>query len=182
VRELPAVQVLRQVWAQQYWIQDGQARWRTTEEMGPAAERITTPHDPDARYSTKRSVSWVGYKVHLTETCDPDGPHLITHVETSPATDDDGTALLDIHADLACKERLPQQHLVDTTYASAELLVRSQREYQVELVGPVRPDVSWQAQDPTAFDISAFSIDWTAQQVTCPQGRVSRSWHEEKGP
>jgi len=27
--------------------------------------------------------------VHLTETCDDDQPHLITHVETTPATTPD---------------------------------------------------------------------------------------------
>ena len=41
---------------------------------------IASPYDPDARYSTKRGIAWVGYKVHLTETCDEDQPHLITQV------------------------------------------------------------------------------------------------------
>jgi transposase len=41
----------------------------------------------------KREVTWVGYKVHLTETCDEDLPHLITHVETSVATEQDINAL-----------------------------------------------------------------------------------------
>jgi transposase len=31
---------------------------------------------------------------------------------------------------------LPEQHLVDAGYVDAELLVTSQREYQVGLVGP----------------------------------------------
>ena len=182
LRELPEVKLVQQVWAQQYTVTEGQIAWRATDAQPTSAQRITSPHDPDARYSTKRSVSWVGYKAHLTETCDDDLPHLIIHVETSPATEDDGTALPRIHADLATEERLPQTHLVDTTYASAELLVRSQTEYQVELVAPARPDVSWQAQDPQAFGLAAFTIDWGSQQATCPQGQVSRHWHEEKGP
>jgi transposase len=167
---LPEVQLVHQVWAQQYTLIDDQAHWRATDEQPPCAERITSPHDPDARYSTKRSVSWIGYKAHLTETCDDDLPHLIIHVETSPASEDDGTALPRIHTDLAREERLPHVHLVDTTYASAELLVQSQAQYQVELIAPVRPDVSWQAQDPEAFALGAFQIDWTNQQATCPQG------------
>lgn len=52
------------------------------------------PYDTDARYSSKRSTTWTGYKVHVTETCDTDAPHLIVHVETTlaPVTDSDLTA------------------------------------------------------------------------------------------
>ena len=41
--------------------------------------------------ATKRATSWVGYKVHVTETCDDDLPHLITDVGTTiaPASDVD---------------------------------------------------------------------------------------------
>ena len=31
-------------------------------------------------------MSWVGYKVHLTESCDEGFPHLITDVHTTAAT------------------------------------------------------------------------------------------------
>ena len=64
---------------------------------------------------------------------------------------------------------------------SADLLARSQTEYGVDLIGPLRPDVSWQAQDERAFDISHFQIDWAAHQVTCPAGQVSHSWTEHTG-
>jgi hypothetical protein len=57
--------------------------------MPAAAEQISSPYDPEARYSTKREISWVGYKVHLTETCDPETPHVITNVETTLATTPD---------------------------------------------------------------------------------------------
>ena len=33
----------------------------------------------------------------------------------------------------------------------------------IELVGPVRPDTSWQAKAGEGYDISAFSIDWDTQ-------------------
>lgn len=48
------------------------------QERAPSAELIASPYDPKAWYCTKRGVEWVGYKVHLTETCDSDSPHLIT--------------------------------------------------------------------------------------------------------
>jgi hypothetical protein len=37
----------------------------------------------------KRTLSWTGYKVQVTETCDDDAPHLITHVKTCPAMQPD---------------------------------------------------------------------------------------------
>ena len=57
--------------------------------MPSPAGLISSPYDTDARYSTKREVEWVGYKAHLTETCDEDRPHLIVNVETTPATTPD---------------------------------------------------------------------------------------------
>jgi transposase len=59
--------------------------------MPPPAELVASPYDPEARYSTKRDVEWVDYKVHLTETCDEGLPHLIVNVETTPATTPDDT-------------------------------------------------------------------------------------------
>jgi hypothetical protein len=40
--QIPAVQVLRRVWAEQYVEQDGQVRWRPVEEMPPPSPRPTT--------------------------------------------------------------------------------------------------------------------------------------------
>jgi transposase len=87
VRDIPAVQVLRHVWIQQcYASTDEQPlRWRLAEDLPPAAVLIHTPYDRDARYSKKRDTEWIGYKVHLTETCDDDLPNLVTDVTTTPA-------------------------------------------------------------------------------------------------
>jgi transposase len=30
-------------------------------------------------------VCWIGYKIHVTESCDVDTPHVVTHVETTPS-------------------------------------------------------------------------------------------------
>src|SRR3954453_1398960 len=57
----------------------------------------SSPYDPEARYSTKRNVSWMGYKAHLTETCDPELPHVITNVEITPATIPDDNMLTVVH-------------------------------------------------------------------------------------
>lgn len=81
LHEVPAVDILRQIWLQQYQIVDGEFRRRTPKELPSASVAIHSPYDPDARYSSKRSTIWVGYKVHLSETCDPDLPRVITNVE-----------------------------------------------------------------------------------------------------
>ena len=62
LREVPAVEVLRQIWVQQYHAPDeaGALRWRADGDQPPCAVRIASPHDPDARYGTKRAASWTG--------------------------------------------------------------------------------------------------------------------------
>jgi transposase len=182
LEKAPAIVTLRQVWEQQYDLEASPIQWREASSLPPSSDRIASPHDTEARYSTKRSVTWVGYKVHLTETCDQDTPHLITHVETAPATEGDSSALPRIHEALARRELLPGEHIVDTTYGSADLLHASQADYGVELVCPVHPDMSWQSQEKGAFQLSDFQIDWDAQTVTCPQGKISRHWKPEHGP
>lgn len=70
LREVPAVQVLRQVWVQQFYAvaPDAPMRWRKAEDLPPAPLLISSPYDPEARYSKKRETEWVGYKVQVTET------------------------------------------------------------------------------------------------------------------
>src|ERR1019366_2438513 len=65
--KLPAVRMLRQVWAEQYIEENGQIRWREVKEMPAPSSLISSPYDSEARYSKKRETTWVGYKVHLTE-------------------------------------------------------------------------------------------------------------------
>ena len=176
LQQVPAVQILRRVWIEQYITDAGELRWREVKEMPPPAELICSPYDPEARYSTKRDLEWVGYKLHLTETCDPDTPHLLTNVETTPATTPDDNMLAVVHASLAVRNRLPAEHLVDKGYTDAHVLVDSQREYGVTIVGPVAEDPSWQAQAHAGFAKADFLIDWEAQTATCPTGKPSLSW------
>jgi transposase len=177
LREVPAVEVLRRVWVQNYVPTERGLRWRTAEDgLPPSATFLSSPYDMQAHYARKRSTTWVGYKVHLTETCDEDTPHLITHVETAPAPTADGAVTPLVHQALQQQDLLPTTHLVDTGYLDAELLASSQQEYGVDLLGPVRPDVKWQAQAGQGFDAQSFVIDWERQQAICPQGRASMSW------
>jgi transposase len=178
VRALPAVDVLRQIWAQQYAAPDtdGIVHWRDERDLPPGAELIVSPYDTEARMSAKRSTSWIGYKVHLTETYPEDGPHLITHVETTPATLPDCQAVDSIHSALHARNLRPDAHLVDAGYITSTQLVDSTTKHQVNLFGPVPVDGAWQAHTADGLDIACFGVDWDAQLVTCPAGNTSRAW------
>lgn len=180
LRRHPAVQILRQVWVQQYYLQDDAIFWRNTDNMPPTERIIHSPYDPEARYSQKRQTEWLGYKAHITETCEEDQPRLITHVETTPATTQDEQVTETIHTALAAKDLLPQEHLLDRGYVDTCVLIDSQEKHGVEVVGPIRVDTTWQAQSGEGFDVSGFAIDWESQRVTCPTGQLSRVWAESK--
>ena len=181
LQEIPAVRILRLVWIQQYYVEDGTLHWRTEEQGIPPSSRfISSPYDLDAHLAKKGTTAWVGYKVHLTETCDEDSPHLITNVETSPGPTCDGAMTPEIHEALKDRDLLPERHIVDTGYLDAELLVDSQQEFGVELIGPTRPDYKWQAREGTGFDAAKFAIDWENESATCPEGHTSLSWTPAK--
>jgi transposase len=179
LRELPSVQTLRQVWIQHYYRCDDPSapvlRWRTREEQPPSAQIISSPYDPEARYKTKRDTRWIGYAVHLTETCEDDTPNLITQVTTTSASVDDHTMLAPIQTDLAARDLLPSEHYVDSGYVDAQALVESQQQ-QIRLMGPLQATAAWQARTPNGITAAQFVIDWEAEQATCPEGKVSRTW------
>ncbi len=175
LRELDAVETLRRVWLQHYHASPQGTPWRADGELPPSALLITSPYDVEARYSRKKSTTWTGYKVHFTEMCETNEPHLIVDVITTAATTPDGEIMEELHEQLAQQEMLPAQHLVDMGYVDAEVLAQSQSRYQVEVVGPVMPDVSWQTKAATGFDHRQFTIDWQAHQVTCPTSHTRKT-------
>jgi transposase len=178
--DLPALEALRQIWLQQYYrctVPGLEAlRWRTGDEQPPAAVRIASPYDLEARYSSKRETHWVGYKLHLTETCDADHPDLITQVMTTPATTQDSVMGPAIQQDLADRDLLPGTHLLDSGYVDADLLVTAQTPHQIDVVGPPFGSYSRQWREGKGYDLQAFVIDWEARQARCPQGHSSVHW------
>lgn len=176
LREIPAVQTLRCVWVQNFYWEEGDLHWRDLSNTPAAGALINSPSDPEALFAQKRETQWVGYKVHLTETCDDDSPHLITHVETTPAPPADDEALPRIHKALATRDLLPQKHIVDTGYVDAQELVQSRQTHDVDLFGPTREDYHWQAREHSGFAASHFDIDWQQECATCPAGKISSSW------
>lgn len=174
--KLPAVRLLWRVWLQHFYRVDDQVLLRDAKELPPASIRCDSPYDPEAHYCQKRSTEWVGYKVHLTETCDEEHPHLITHVATTIAPRADIDMTTPIHEALADKDCLPALHLVDAGYVDAEQLVNSQDDYTITLFGPVRPNVNWQTVENTGYAVENFQIDWETQTVTCPEGITTSTW------
>ena len=175
-------ETLRQVWVQQFHAAevDVPMCWRRAEDLPPGPLLISSPYDPDARYSKKRSTEWVGYKVHLTETCDDDTPNLITDVTTTPATTLDFPTLSTIQQHLAEREVLPSEHLVDAGYMTADQFQERRANYQIDLVGPIAENRSWQTRQEDGFAAAQFVIDWEAKQATCPQGKTSVGWFERQ--
>lgn len=68
-------------------------RWRGIAGLPPVAERTQSSHDSQAHSGMKRHLSWMGYKGHVTETCDDDAAHLITRVKTCPSMQPDMTSM-----------------------------------------------------------------------------------------
>jgi transposase len=180
LRQVPAVATLRRVWAEycEAPAPDGTLRLRDPQAMLPMALTIHSPYDTDAREATKRSTTWTGYKVHLTETCDDDRPHLIVQVGTTRATTPAVAALPQIQASLAARDLLPDEQYVDAGYTSAPLLVTSARRHGLTLLGPVALDTSWQTRAGAGCDVRSFRIDWDARTAVCPQGRPSQHWRD----
>ena len=174
VQHLPEVATLRTVLEQQFP--------RGTDGP-PAAKRpsgkkvIESPHETQARYSTKRGQGWIGYKVQVTETYDPELPHLIVDLEGTGALDNDSPELPHIQARLAQRDLLPGEQQVDQGYMSGRNLVES-AQLGIDLLGVPLQDT----QGPAGFRQSDFQIDEGTHQATCPAGHTSRIWAERHLP
>ena len=180
---LPAVQALRRIWIQQFYLDGGEkVIWRGDEQgLPPGRSRLVSPYDLDVRYAEKRGQGWTGYKVHISETChEPDAagrrpaPNLITSTATTlaPVTDVEMTG--PVHDTLDARGLLPGEHAMDTGYASGGLLLAA-RARGITLLAPLLADNSPQARTG-GYTAAMFTIDWENKQVTCPQGAISSSW------
>jgi transposase len=207
LRELPAVDVLRRVLVQNYTrtITGGKEviKRREKEPEGdgllPGHARIASPYDTDARWGVKRDTFWLGYKLHVTETCDdeprcgcpgdggtgrrhdedcpaPAFPNLITHVATTDATVTDNQMTGAIDDELAGKDLAPGRHYLDSGYLSAALVVSEAARHGIALIGPLLADTSAQARAGLGYARADFTIGYDTQTVTCPQGKTSVSW------
>ncbi|WP_406723496.1 IS1182 family transposase [Streptomyces sp. GD-15H] len=203
IREIEAVQILRQVLVQTYYLRtDTRGREvickREADDEGvpPGQLRLASPYDTDARWAAKgEALYWMGYKVHLTETtCHTPAeaeaeaeagrkavpsPNLITDVATTDATVPDVKATATIQQRLAARGLKPAEHYLDAGYPSADLITAA-RAQGITMVTPVLLNHSAQARAAAGFDKSAFTIDWKTRQVRCPAGRINLNWNPVK--
>jgi transposase len=199
LHEVPAVDVLRRVLVQHTKVTAGRSgqevitlRDADTDGLPPGRSRIVSPYDVDARWGGKRDLTWCGYKLHVSESCDADPPtcpttgsdgvpeqppNLITNVATTDASVPDTAMTEPIHQGMAERDLLPGEHYIDSGYPSADLLVSSLSDYGIRLVTPMLADTSLQARAGQGFDRSGFTVDWNTQTVTCPQGKTSTWWN-----
>jgi transposase len=57
---IPAVQILRRIWVQNYVWVEGQLHWRSNDQLPPGKQFINSPYDQEARYGKKRETRWTG--------------------------------------------------------------------------------------------------------------------------
>ncbi len=180
--QLPKVRALRTAWARHF---EGDApssgnppslRFKSNREVTKAKEKIESPYDVEARYRNKGGETWTVYMMHQSETCDDDTVNLITHVHTTPADVHEAMCTDKIHAALGNKGLSPKEHLVDAAYVSADLLIQSQDDHGIDLVGPPRPNPNWQSKVEGGHTTDQFTIDWSHQVAHCPKGVASTSW------
>ncbi|MDQ3180627.1 MAG: transposase, partial [Acidobacteriota bacterium] len=128
LKELPLVSLLRQQWEHQFEINDRQVQLIPAKQLKPSGERFESPYDPESHFATKRTTGWRGYKVHFTEVCDDDCPHLITNVLTTSAVIPDASVGKEIHKSLKNKKLLPNTHLVDLGYIDTKWIMESAKQ------------------------------------------------------
>jgi hypothetical protein len=107
---------------------------------------------------------------------------VITDVATAAATTSDAQALPGIHTRLKHRGLLPAEHLVDGGYTSlappGTSRTRTPGHRHRTMPGnhcQATPPASTTATKASPRD--DFHIDFDHQQVTCPQGQVSKGWH-----
>ena len=170
------VELLREVFAQQYLVKAGQAE--AVKEHAPGV--IRNPHDPDAQWSAKgrgkEKKSWMGYKVQVAESL-PEKDALnqnrfITSIVTQKAIASDDPGLDATLADQAVSglER-PTELYVDGAYVSATRLHEA-KDQGWELIGPAQPSAN-RVGLRSAYRIEAFNIDIAKRSARCPSGYLS---------
>ena len=178
LRELPAVALLARVFEEQFEVVSGDVRSRPRRP----SRAVQNPHDPDAHYADKRKTRWVGYKVHVVESVDPQsaakrkgepGEHFITEmVTTEAAADEMGGLDQALEREAAHHGLEPEAVYADAAYVTERTLEEAEGR-GMELRGPTRPD-----PHPGPYNSDAFEVDIERKEAVCPQGNHSTQWSQ----
>jgi transposase len=197
LRELPQAAILCTVLRQTFLVESDtrgrevmRRRDANKDAVPPAQGRLASPYDTDARWSAKGDeLFWLGYKLHLTETCDDpademdragrQAPNLITNVHTTEATVSDNAATIPVHQDLAGRDLAPAKHYLDSGYPCVPNVLAARRKHGVTMVTPLLGDSSRQAKTGNGYSHDDFIIDYDTRTATCPQGQTSAHWNPQ---
>jgi transposase len=116
--------------------------------------------------------------VPVTETCDDETPHLISDVTTIPATTSAFAVLPTMQANLATRQMMPGEQLVDAGSVTSDHLRTSRTEHGSDLIGPVADDQRLQGQAANGFATAPCVLDWDATYAICPPGQRRVVWRE----
>jgi len=171
--ELESVKLLRRVFEEQFEVVEGAVNSRRTRP--PKA--VQNPHDPDAHYADKGTKQWIGYKVHVMESVDPEEPakvkaepgeHFITEIITTEAAQDEMAGLTEsLKREQEHHEIKPAAVYADGGYVTESTLSQAES-HAMELLGPTRPD-----PHKGAYNADGFVVDVENEQAVCPQGKTS---------
>jgi len=176
LNELEAVKLLRRVFCEQFEVVEGALQLT----LKRPARAVQNPHDPDAHFADKGKKQWVGYKVHVVESVDPEEPakvkgeptdNFITEILTTEAAQDEMAGLAEaLKRQQNQHEIKPEALYADGGYVTEKTLTEAEQG-GMELLGPTRPD-----PHPGPYNADAFSVDIEKQQAICPQGNPSTQW------
>jgi hypothetical protein len=171
--ELEAIKLLSRVFGEQFELVEA--------KLEPTSRRpsrsVQNPHDPDAHYADKGKKQWVGYKVHVVESVDPEEPakkkgepteSFITEILTTEAAEDEMAGLAEaLKREQQHHEITPQALYADGGYVTENTLAQAEHN-GMELLGPTRPD-----PHKGPYNADAFHVDIDKRQAVCPQGNTS---------
>lgn len=173
LRRVPEVETLRKIFEQNFTVYEHrrgrggrkreiQLTLRDFKET-PGQDRISTPHESEARYNTKadRSRGAIGYKIQVAETAKTRGPNFITGLElTGGATPDDGQAGAMIR-ELESRGIAPRDLHTDSGYVSRAERKHLKEDWGVALKGPTKN----QAARGIASDPARVPIERTIREL-----------------
>jgi transposase len=171
--ELEAVKLLRRVFSEHFEVVEG--------KLQPVTKRpprsVQNPHDPDAHYANKGKKQWVGYKVQVVESVDPEKPakdkgepteNFITEILTTEAAENEIAGLAQaLKSEQHHHEIIPPVTYADAGYVTEKTLTQAEQS-GMELLGPTRPD-----PHKGPYNADAFHVDIDKRQAVCPQGHTS---------
>jgi hypothetical protein len=176
VAQAEPVRLLRRVFEEQF---EPRSDLPPAPRPSAPAGAVQNPHDPDAQWSTKRSLGkagWVGYKVQVCETA-AESPRerreptraVVTAILTQPATASDHGSLERVLAAQAAEENPALETVfTDAGYISAPALERAEVQ-GYELCGPVGAP----PHSSSRFGSDAFDVDLLLRRAICPAGKLS---------